>query len=120
MKAAGTRAAVGGRAHTLVIFDRHAKLPISSGNVPLTTGPAVPVRHDVAKSRARVRIGRTRPELARRAGAVGRAAPLPRADRDRVHFACKAVCGDSVELMLSIGQADGRNYGRHDRAIARE
>ena len=24
-----------------VIFDRHAKLPIASGSVPLTTGPAV-------------------------------------------------------------------------------
>jgi hypothetical protein len=36
---------VGGRAHTLVIFDRHAKLPIASGSVPLTTaatGPTVP------------------------------------------------------------------------------
>ncbi len=33
---------VGGRAHTLVIFDRHAKLPIASGSVPLTTGPALP------------------------------------------------------------------------------
>jgi hypothetical protein len=33
---------VGGRAHTRVIFDRHAKLPIASGSVPLTTGPTVP------------------------------------------------------------------------------
>ena len=32
----------GGWAHRLVIFDRHAKLPIASGSVPLTTGPAVP------------------------------------------------------------------------------
>jgi hypothetical protein len=31
-----------GQAHSLVIFDRHAKLPIASGSVPLTTGPTVP------------------------------------------------------------------------------
>ena len=31
-----------GRAYKLVIFDRHAKLPIASGSVPLTTGPTVP------------------------------------------------------------------------------
>jgi hypothetical protein len=37
----GRERRVGGRAHTLVIFDRHAKLPIASGSVPLTTGPTV-------------------------------------------------------------------------------
>ena len=37
----GRERRVGGRAHSLVIFDRHAKLPIASGSVPLTTGPAV-------------------------------------------------------------------------------
>jgi hypothetical protein len=40
--AAAARAAVSTQAHTRVIFDRHAKLPIASGSVPLTTGPAVP------------------------------------------------------------------------------
>jgi hypothetical protein len=47
--------------------------------------------HNVAwpRSRARLRIGRTRTEHARRAGAVGCAAPLPRADRDRVYVACR-------------------------------
>ena len=30
-----------GIAYTRVIFDKHAKLPIASGSVPLTTGPAV-------------------------------------------------------------------------------
>jgi hypothetical protein len=39
-KSGGRRA--GGRAHSLVIFDRHAKLPIASGSVPLTTGTAMP------------------------------------------------------------------------------
>ena len=38
----GRERRAGWRAHTLVIFDRHAKLPIASGSVPLTTGPAVP------------------------------------------------------------------------------
>jgi hypothetical protein len=38
----------GGRAHTLVILDRHAKLPIASGSVPLMRVPNVPVRHNVA------------------------------------------------------------------------
>jgi hypothetical protein len=36
---AGGRA---GREHSLVIFDRHAKLPIASGSVPLTTGATAP------------------------------------------------------------------------------
>jgi hypothetical protein len=90
MEAARTRTAAGGPAHIRVIFERHAKLPIVSGSVPMTTGPAVPVHHNVAQPRscARLRIGRTRTERARRAGAVGRAAPLPGADRDRVHVAC--------------------------------
>jgi hypothetical protein len=38
----GRERRAGGRAHTLVIFDRHAKLPIASGSVPFTTGPTVP------------------------------------------------------------------------------
>jgi hypothetical protein len=37
----GRERRVGRLAHTRVIFDRHAKLPIASGSVPLTTGPAV-------------------------------------------------------------------------------
>ncbi len=31
-----------GQPHTRMIFDRHAKLPMASGSVPLTTGPVVP------------------------------------------------------------------------------
>ncbi len=50
---------------------------------------SAPQRRTATIARARVRIGRTRTEHARRAGAVCRAAPLPRADRDRVHVACK-------------------------------
>ncbi len=38
----GRERRAGGRAHRRVIFDRHAKLPIASGSVPLTAGPAVP------------------------------------------------------------------------------
>jgi hypothetical protein len=38
----GRERRVSGRAHSFVIFDRHAKLPITSGSVPLTTGPALP------------------------------------------------------------------------------
>jgi hypothetical protein len=38
----GRERRAGWRAHTLVIFDRHAKLPIASGSVPLTTGPTAP------------------------------------------------------------------------------
>ncbi len=37
----GRERRVGGRAHRRVIFDLHAKLPIASGSVPLTTGPTV-------------------------------------------------------------------------------
>ena len=37
----GRERRVGRLSHTLVIFDRHAKLPMASGSVPLTKGPAV-------------------------------------------------------------------------------
>jgi hypothetical protein len=36
-----TRRPKNGIAYTRVIFDEHAKLPIASGSVPLTTGTAV-------------------------------------------------------------------------------
>jgi hypothetical protein len=107
----GRERRAGRQAHTLVIFDRHAKLPIASGSVPLTIGSTVPVHHNGARPRprARVRIGRTRTEQARRAGAVGRAAPLPRADRDRVHLTCKP----EPEL-TSAADASGGHSGRRN------
>jgi hypothetical protein len=62
MEAARTRTAAGGPAHTRVIFDRHAKLPIVSGSVPMTSGPAVPVHHNVARPRLRASANRPHPD----------------------------------------------------------
>ena len=75
---------------------------------PLARVCSAPQRRARAIARARVRIGRTRTEQARRAGAVGRAAPLPRADRDRVHLACKS------QEPTSAADASGGYSGRRN------
>ncbi len=78
---------------------------------------SAPQRRTATIARARVRIGRTRTEHARRAGAVGRAAPLPRADHDRVHHACKP---EPTSTANASGGYNGRRtlrYSFHERYL---
>jgi hypothetical protein len=49
----GRERRAGRQAHKSLIFDRHAKLPIASGSVPLKIGSDVPVHHNGARPRSR-------------------------------------------------------------------
>ncbi len=105
---------IGGRAHTRVIFDRHAKLPIVSGSVPLMTGPTLPVHHNVARTRSRA------PECESAAPGPSRhvapaqsavqlhcheptaiAATSPASQEPTLARLHSLVCGDSVKFMRS-------------------